>query len=363
MKAEDIVRQLMFRLPFYSDAFTDDISVSSITSAALVATVNTSVVHTLNTNDFAHISNTLVPNTIVVMTQVDGIASAETAIDHDLTANYQQNVQITGANEAQYNGSHKFITDINRRNFTFEIDSGAPVTATGSPLLLEDLKRFKYNGWHEVTKVTDNQFTFPLEKAIGSPAYGNPTLQIKPRVSAAATLELAIDSYTKQNNGELWAYVVLDNMIANKDRSETTDATYYPRQQTVYRQLVLQDFHVYVFFPTTQQIAARIGRDTTDDVLQALCKALLRLRLDTPFIDPNDGGVVFVGSEFGSYENAFYIHDFLFQSQAWITYDDTIDEDISVAFRDIEEQFTSDFIDDDEVKMEGNINLDDEPLS
>lgn len=358
MKAADVVKALRFNLPFYTDLFTDNIAVTSITSFELLATVVTSAPHGLLTNSYAHISGALVPNSIISLTQVDGVALAETAVNHDLTKGYQQNVEIIGTTETEYNGTHELLSVPDRTHFTFVVDSGAPSPATGSPLLLEDLKRFTYNGWHKITKINDTTFTYPLEKAIGSPAYGNISLQIKPRITGELDLDRAKNSYTEQSFNKLWAYVVLDNIVANKDRSEETDATYTAGNHTAYRQLIIQNFHVYVFVPATSSTSGAFARDQQDDILIALNKALLRLKFEQPGFEEPYVGAVFIGSDFGIDSNSFYIHDFIYETTGNLVYEDTIDEDKSVAFRDVYEDFKSSLSDDDLVKMQAIVNLD-----
>jgi hypothetical protein len=365
MKAADVVRQLMFRLPFYTDKFTDTITVDEITSTGTTATVKTIVPHTLNTGDYAHISGALVPRPITIMTQIDGIAEAETATNHDLTFGYSRdvNIEIIGTNESEYNGAHKLLEVPNRKNFKFEVDSGAVSPATGSPLLLENLKRFTYNGWHKITKVNDTEFTFPLEITLGSPAYGNIKMQIKPRIAGALDLERARESYTRQPPDKLWAYVVLENIIANKDRNEDTDATKTNMAMTQYRQLIIQPFYVYVFVPVTHHKSASFARDEADDLLIALNKSLLRFKFTQPTFELAYSSAIFSGSDFGLDENSYYTHAFIYETSGYLTYQDTIDDDISVAFRDIYGDMESSLSDDELIKAQFIANLDNEPLN
>ena len=360
MKAKDVVNALKFNLPFYTDLFTDNIAVDEITSTGLLATVKTTVPHTLVTGSYAHISGALVPNIITTMTQVDGVATAETAINNDLTFGYQYNIEITGANESEYNGTHDLLSVQNRTTFTFAVDSGAASPATGSPLLLEDLKRFTYNGWHQITRIDDTTFTYVLEEPLGSPAYGDIKLQIKPRITGALDLDRARQSYTKQPIGKLWAYVVVENIVADKDRGEETDAIKSHTTMTNYRQLIIQPFHVYVFTPVTHKTSASFARDEADDILVPLNKSLLRLKFDQPAVETAYSGAVFSGSNFGIDGNSMYIHDFIYETTGFLTYPDTVDDDVSVAFRDIYQNFTSSLADDDLVKMQSITNLDNE---
>jgi hypothetical protein len=363
MKASDIIRRLMEVLPIHTDKFTDNIDISSITSSGLLATVTTSAPHGLTTGKYAHISGALVPNTITSLTQVDGIASAVTTSDHDLTLGYQENIIITGAAEAKYNGEHKLVNVFNRREFTFEVDETAVSPDTGTPLLLEDLKAFNYNGWHDIVVTSPTEFTYVLEKSLGSPAYGEISGKITPRISGVATLEEAYLSYTKQSVGELFAYVVLEDLVVSKDRNESTDATARFGKFAEYRQVFIQQFHVYVFYPNTQNISARSPRDDAEDLIFPLCKSLLGVRFPSGFVEAPYSGVVFVSNAFGNSSNkAIYVNDFVFESSGEIQTADIAEDDRSVAFRDIDAEYRSSLTDDDIVKMTGVINLDNEPL-
>ena len=359
MKAYDIIRQLLAVLPIYTDYFSDDVSVAQITSIGLTATVETSSPHGLVTGNYAHISGTLVPNDIVALTNADGIAYAETLRNHDQTEGFQPNVEIIDADQAEYNGIHSLLTVPNRKNFTYSI-SGTPVSpATGSPKILENLK-FGYNGWHQVTVVGPTTFTYAIPQILGSPAYGTPLCRVNPRISGSVSLERAIAAYTKQQVDKLWAFVVVGNRTANKDRQTITDATAGPGRGEDFRQLIIQPLSIYVFIPATQMIAARQARDMSDDILPLLCRSLLRVRLPSGFVEPPYNGIVFSSDSFAVYNNAIYIHEFTFETTEYITYPDTVDDGLGTAFRDIDVDYISSFSDN--VIMIDHINLDDFPL-
>jgi len=367
MKAADVVRELKFWLPVFTDKFTDSIGVASIVSSGLIATVTTTVAHNLVSNDYVHIWGCLIPNAITQLAQVDGVATSVTTVNHDLTEGYQESIEITGANESGYNGNHKLLSVPNRRTFTFEVDSSTPSPATGSPLLLEDLKLYTYNGYHEITVLNATQFTFQLEKELGSPAYGNITMKVRPRITAAASLDEALKAYTRQSVNNLLLYVVLDNMIASKDRSEGTDAVVMVGNVVELRQLVVQQFHVYVFFPNKGRITNRKNRDDADEILASLGKCIIGNVFLSSFVELPNSVTVFVRSDFVSFvsdsTSIVHVHDFIFEQTTYITQGDSLDNDKSVAMRDIYGKYKSSFIDDNEVKFEGNINLDDEPLT
>jgi hypothetical protein len=363
MKAEDIIKHLMRYLPLVTDYFTDQVPVHSITSSGLLATVTTASNHGLSTGDLAHISGALVPNPITALMQTDGIAIGVTQFNHDLTFEYQNSVSIVDANEALYNGDHALLSVDNRKTFSCSVDPSTPATATGSPLLIEDLKWASYNGWHVITKVDDTTFTFPLERVLGSPARGDIRLKVRPRITGSVSAEEAIASYTKQTSGKLWSYVVTGDVSVSRERNEDTDAVLMASGVTEYRQLILQNIHVFVFVPATDRISRRYARDLCDSLLPAFCKTLLRVKFYSGFVENAYSGLVFKNSSFGYDENSFYIHEFVFESSGWVVYDDSFILDTSVAFRDVEDRYLSDFIADGEIKFEGNINLDEVPLT
>jgi hypothetical protein len=361
MKISDIVNQLFRALPKYTNYFTDNIAINQITSSALIATVETSTPHGLNTNDYVHISEALTPNPLTSLKRIDNIAYGVTTNDHDLTQNFppQEYIEIAGADQSEYNGTHKFLLEPNRRNFSYEI-SGTPVTpATGSPELLENLI-YGYNGWHQITVIDSSNFTYTLPKAQSSPAKGNPICQKVPRISGTITAERADAAYTKKPAGKLWAFVVIGNKIANKDRQMTNDSTYAPGKGSDYRQLVIQPFSIYIFVPASSTIAGRQARDLCTDLEPKFCKALLRYTFPSQFAQENYSGVVFSASNFMQYNPAYYVHELVFETTQYITYEDTIDDSIGVAFRDIDIDYLSVFSDN--VIMTDSINLDNEPL-
>ena len=57
MKIEDIVQQLRAKLPLFSDLFTTNFSVSSLTRSSTTVTVTTSGVHSLAINQAVDITD------------------------------------------------------------------------------------------------------------------------------------------------------------------------------------------------------------------------------------------------------------------------------------------------------------------
>jgi len=375
VKAEDIIKQLHAVLPTETNLFSDDISVTSLTRAGGTVTVVTATAHGLTTGDEANIVGAQAPINITSLTQVDGVATAVTDQDHDLTEGWFKTVDITGANEGDYNGTKNLIgggkvgsgSIPNRQTFKFTVDSGATTPATGTITLVDattdDIPIIPwtgataYNGRHTVTVIDPTTFTYPTTTTLGSPAQGTIILRKDVRVSGAVSVEKAIDSYTRHNDNQLWGYVVLGNVFVSKDRKVATDATETTSAGDEFRQRLIMPFSVHVITPTKNDINGRAARDQMEDVFKALLKSILRVKFDSVLVEKPIYNVTAIGHQFTGFFEAYYLHEFQFETVTDITLGDTVDEQFTRAFRDIDV-----IIENDTEDLEARVNLDDEPL-
>jgi hypothetical protein len=442
-KAYDIITQLRSTLPLYTNYFSDEFSITSLTRSGTTVTAVTSTPHNLQNNYYVRIIDALTPFTLqslirtgkTVTGTLIGIITANTisfsdtnpdtildsgngfitagfaagdsikvagsksndgiyTIDsvaagtltliggdslvtesagftisiissewHDLTENWpidEPEIEIIGANETDYNGTHILKTVPNRKVFTYEIDTEPTTPATGNIKLLSNLSR-GYNGWHQVTVINSTTFTYEIDTEPESPALGSPIARTRARISGAVTAERAIESYTKKSPDESWGFVVVGNAVANKDRAIFSDATAKFGNGDDYRQEIIQPFSVYVFEPATDSIAARRERDKMEDLVRPFFKSLLRIKFPTGLTEDPYSGCVFASHGFFDYVGSYYIHEFTFETTGWIIETDTLDFE-SVAFRDIFVNYGSQFDTSDDIIMTDSINLDDEPL-
>lgn len=361
MKSTDIVSQLVNFLPQYTNLFSDDISITSLTRSGITVTAITSTAHGLSTGSWIYITGAITPVTISSLTRINNIATAVTASNHDLTLGYQETVTISGATQIEYNGEHT-LTDVqNRRTFSYSL-TGTPVTpATGSPKIYFNLP-YGYNGLHQITVIDTTTFTYQIESEPESPAVGAIVCRKNIRISDCITLERAIESYTKQGTNKLWAFIMIGAHSANKDRRENTDATYIYNMGVDYRQFVIQPFTIYVFVPSITSISGTDQRNLMEDLAQYLFKSVLRFNITNPFDDQTNFGSIFTGHGMTDYNTAFYVHEFNFEIQYYLSYNDTIDPTDNVAFRDIRLKFSSYLQQNAGIIMDTNVDLDNEPL-
>lgn len=356
----------MAALPVVSNLFTDDIALTSLTFSGGLVTATTTAAHGKSTGDKVSVISAINPIVISTMTRSGTVGSAETASDNDLSLSTPdirngKTVTLSGAAEGEFNGTFILLSVVNRRNFTFVMVDSGPTTATGSPVIEDGSQLPGFNGRHAITVTGATIFTYPVTQALASAAIGTPVIKAEARVSGAITLERAIDSYTSQNSNELWAFVIIGDVIASKNRSVNSDMTDTLTSTNGWKQRITQPFTVYIFSPATSSLSGRDIRDSMEDVSLALFKSLLGAKFPTGYFASEQFVTTFVNHGFNDYNTAYYVHEFNFEMAADITFDDTIGYGIDVAFRDVDLSITSDQgtgID----PATANVNLDETPL-
>lgn len=375
IKAQTIIQQLQAVLPLHTDLFnTNTLSITSLTISGSTVTATTSAAHGLTTNDLVTIKNAQTPIDVSSLTFVansgigntGGIVTAITSTNHDFTEGFDQSVVMVGAAESDYNGTFDLATTVNRKKLTYLITTNPATPATGSPQILYEYAGAArgYNGVKTITVTGATTFTYTVTQTITNDAQGTITAANGLRISGAASWEKAVDAYTKQNTDKLWGFVVLGDPFTSKDRHVSTDATSTLGHGDEYRLRVIVPFSVFIITPSINDIVGRRVRDLMEDVRVALYKSILRVRFDTVLSAAQVYASTANGDRFALFANAYYVHEFEFQTVVDIVIDDTIDPAYSVAFRDIDLFFKDPLVSDgDDIIMQTeDISLDEEPI-
>lgn len=364
MKAEDVIKQLRAVVPKLTDVFSSTISVTSLSRSGTTVTA-LSTDHGLTTGNYVTIKGAYEKNGLTSLTFADGVASATTTSDHDLTEkgssqpytlDFNQ-ATVSGATESEYNGTFDVLSAVNRRNFTYSVTGTPASPATGAPVLHQDA----YNGRYQVTVVDSDTFTYQISTTPNSPAAGSITAEKEARISGAVSIERAFNGYTKQLAGELWAFVIIGDPTISKDRSIFSDATSTRSKQDEWRERIIEPFSVFVFVPSTKTISSRPSRDLAEDIRPILYKSLVGSQLPTTFTDEGWSMITPVGDRLsGEASNgAFYVHEYQFERVVDVTYEDTVGNEDTVAFRD----FDFDIVfEQEQGNLSASVDLDDEPL-
>lgn len=362
MQSADIVSQLAFALPQFTDKFTTNFSITSLTRIGTTVTATTSAAHGLDVGNQVNVLGAQTPLSIATLTRAGAIGTLVTDNPHDMTENFSTEVEITDAVEAEFNGTFVLLTVPNRKTITFTMADAGPTTGTGSPLLLNGSSALQgYNGLKNVTATpTGTTFQYEItDSTLFTPASGTILARTEPRISASISEERLLDVYTRQPAADLWAFVVLEDVFASKNRNIESDATDNIQRGDQYRQQIIQPFTVYIFIPTKAQIAGREARDDAEDLFRSVCRSLLFKPFASGLFAGAQGPVQFVNHGFIHYNSAFYVHGYNFQQVVDITFKDTVGYDLDVAFRDI---ILNTGVSTGTEIMTANIDLDDEIL-
>lgn len=174
MQAQEIINQLKGVLPKYNPDFTTNLAVSSLTRSGSTVTAVTSSDHGLVAGNKVLITGAKTPITVSSLTRNGTNALAITATEHNLVKN-QPNVEISGADQADYNGIHNLVWKTPIIYISSIVISGttATVTTASDHGLVDDsnieiqisgVRQLNYNGNFGIDSVpSSTTFTYTVE--------------------------------------------------------------------------------------------------------------------------------------------------------------------------------------------------------
>jgi len=362
-KVSTIINQLIAVLPILTDKFSDTVPVTEITRSGSTATVTTTVDHGLAVNDLVHISGALSPLTLESLTRVDDIVTGVTFENHDLTEGFQKVIEIEGADQLEYNGAFDLLSVPNRKTFTYQIAT-TPVTPATGTIIVFDGKDRGYNGVFVVVSVpTTTTFTYILVGTPISPAHGLISAKKNFRISGGVDIDRIIAAYSKQPfTDDLWLFVIPGRTSTTKNRQFDNDTTYSPVAGIEYRQQMFEQYSLYVFFPTKDEIAARGARDEAQDIRRLIFKSILGVNFVFQVNETNVYLMSFVEDGIAAYTGPYYVHQYLFEITAYINSCDIVEPELSVAFREIDLNIKQDTPDGLSPELTAVVDLDSEQL-
>lgn len=338
MQASDVIRRLAERLPFYTNAFSDSVAVSSLSMIGNIATAVTASAHGFSVGKGVCITNAATPITISSFTRVGTKGTIVTATDHDATLKVPGVLSTEGATEAAFNGSFTVSAVPNRRTIEVVMADTGALTATGAPVVLNASPyNRQYNGWFEILSTpTPTTFTMALGVSGLPNAKGSVVAHSNLRVTGLASAEDIESVYTEQAPTKQWMFVVLGDTISSKDRNNQADSVSNVQRQQHYRQQIIQALSIYTVLPTAEQeIAGRIARDMAETVFSSICQSILFNRFPTGLHVDYKNPLQFVSHGFEAYNGAYYIHNYNFEQTADLQFEDTVGYSEDIALRSI----------------------------
>lgn len=362
MLISDVVMQLAAIAPVFTDQFTTNADIVSLTRVGTTVTVETSAAHTFKVGKGVRILGTQTPIAISSFTRVGTIGTIVTDVPHDLTSGQgeQTTVQTQGATEAEFNDTFTISLIPNRSTLIVNIADAGAFAATGSPELINARSVLQqYDGYYEITSLpTTTSFTYETTLTNSDPVVTNAVARSAARVSGTSDINRALEAYTTQEAEELWAFVALDDTVSSKNRRIQSDAVSNTQRGDHFEQQILQNLVIFTITPSSNQIAGRYSRDNAEVLFRSICQSILFKRFDTQLYVGEYNPLQFVEHGTEQYNTAYYVHRYSFQQVAPLQFEDTVGYDESVAFRDMHIDMG---VSTGTAILTADINLDDQP--
>ena len=367
MKLRPVLEQYCKALPQFTDLFTETIDITNLTQTGGVGEATTLTPHSFSIGNIITFSDAtgVVPLTSLTpstLTQAIGRSTIDNGLS--MAMNFKDKstnltVDLIGSNEAEFNGTFKLLDVPNRFSFIAEIPNTGSA-ATGSPQLLNYAFGY-YNGSHVITGVpTTTTFNFVISPLAPPLTTGNIKAHFNYRIGAAITLDRAESFYTKQTEQDkYWLILAPGVSTPSKDRNIINDSVYTAQLKSVaFRQRLIENYHCLIFAPSSNDTSGAQTIETIEDVKVALINSMGRFPNTTPF-DAQEEDFVYTygGGEILTYNTAYVVYQFSFDTNFDITYNDLWDSGKYTPFRNIEQDLEIN----DEGQLLANIDLDSDP--
>lgn len=341
MRIRDVVARFAANITRHTDLFSTLLS-GSATVAGQTVTVTTATPHGLETGDLVALPDRLLSNPITAVESVEGGYRFTSAAAHDLTTvppgyeigPYHATARLAGFADAAWNGEKALLSVPNRNQF---VVAGPNLpTLVGGETLREAIEVGALSAPVAVTVTSPTTFTFALDVDPAGRGVVAERIVADVRVAGLVEFEEIERQYTPQTPNALWAFVVPSDVDLSKDRRANTDAGAELRQTGDMRATILDGFSLFVLVPTGREYS---GLDALDlcrhDLLGPILKAFYGARFETGTAASTPYACVLTGHSVESYQKAFLIYRYDFQSPYQLVNADATDDQQTVAFRNI----------------------------
>lgn len=339
MKIADIVNQIALVIPNYTDYFGTVLSITSISASGGVATVMTASAHGLATGRAATLAG------VETRTPISAVAASglnytfDTSADHDLTFGWQENdtIELGGFTDPAWNTTYSLKSSDNRREFKVQSAETAP-TLNGNEYLLEPDRIDGINGLYSVTVTGTTTFTIAGSFNDGTYTPVNGKVSLNPRVAGTIDVDRSLEEYTKQSVNDFWIFVEPIDASVSKDRNAYSDATATIAAGQEMRTRIIDGFTVYIYAPTSAQIAGVEALDICrHDLLLPMMRTLYGTKFDTGLANSEgDFRTILTNHGVAAYNKAFLVYRYEFEVASDLTDSDTVLPSGTRAFRDID---------------------------
>ena len=347
MRIAPIVNQLAAYLPFFTDKFTDQLTIVSASQSGGVATIETSTPHgfVVGSPFVATGIVPLIPITSFTIINTNQVVVG-TALDNGLISTYDfltnkpidfeiPNLYVQGVVEPEYNGAFPIVDVPNRNRAIYQL----PADPTTPPTVSGDLLRYAANGYVGFKTVSSvintTTFEYLIESNQPETTTNSGTIHTAARISGAVDLTRMEESYTRQGSDQFWLFVSQNESFASKDRNTLNDGLTTIKSSVEYRQRLIDSINVFIFVPTSDQLSGRLAIDELEDVKKALFKTLVRFNAPIEYDAQSSFQLFFDSTNTVGYTTSYLIQQYIFAANYDLTYYDTFDGALYAPFRNI----------------------------
>lgn len=368
MKVQPVVNQLISEMPLHSNFFDTNFEITSLVTSGTTATATTSSPHGLSVGQGFIISGAIDLTLLDTLSVTNNVATATCSVDHGLsmgmdnkTFSVPAKVEIDGATPAAFNGEHTLKTVSNRQTFQFNLTLADQV-ATGTITSKKyDSTRF-WDSKVVATVPSTTEFTFTIDSGFDGSILGTKRVHYNPRISSAATIQRAIDSYTKQAEGQFWMFVVPAASTSSKDRNILNDAAIANTPGDEYRIRLIDDVIILIFCPAQNQISGVDIADTLEDQKIAMFKSLLGYLPPAQYDAGPTTQFAFISSQIILYNKSYIVGQYIYELLQDVTFNDILNKRKIFPARDISSVMEIKLDNGDSQDLDYNLDLDEDPL-
>ena len=314
--------QLMQYLPSYNNLFHTQTNVTATIAPGNPQTLTITLPgHGLTNGQFITLANSLVNNPITGVSMVSNMLIFATANDHDLTLEYQSTVNLSGFTDSSINGTQDLLNVTGPNQF----DIGAPnnnlPVLTGNEILIQHIENGLDGIW-PVTVIDPNTITISLAGAMpmNPGSVNNLTCNYNYRIWPVYDLQSALELYTKQQMGNGALFIIFDDAHASKNAYIETEAKETLTNANQVKQLIINNFTISAIFPTDQLFSPASIINTC---WTSLLSNMFAIISGYDFKQSQSSYMTMLSTHGpAQYNKAYYIHNYNFEYNYYITNDD-----------------------------------------
>lgn len=285
------------------------------------------VANTLSVGDKVVINGLIYNNAIasVSLNLPNNTAIIETADVHEFTDDFKETLDISGANESEWNNTFKILSCIDRYKIEIQI-SGAITSEPTGPAVVEEIDLPRYNTLFEVTAATASDFAVAVVNAPDGVLFGSGEFIELNKVNVSSDVDfdrILNFAYTKQEVDTVWIFIVAGATGSSRSRDSDTDfdQTYQIGEKRIIH--TQDNISVFAFYPTFKEVSAVQAQDNARNELKnALIRLLVGFVPDSSLCAPSNM-IYYIADGIETYNASYYVHRYDFAANVDITDDDT----------------------------------------